>query len=61
MLLVDLDPQGNATSGLGLGKSGLTTRDLLAGKTTLIKAAKESSYKNLSVLPTECGTSNPRN
>ena len=53
VLLVDLDPQGNATSGLGLSKSGATTRDVLSGKTTLEKAAKESPYKDLWVLPTD--------
>lgn len=53
VLLVDLDPQGNATSGLGLSKTGLTTRDVLSDKVTLLKAAKKTAYKNLFVLPTD--------
>lgn len=53
VLLIDLDPQGNATSGLGLSKSGSTTRDVLAGRATLKSAVKESPYKNLYVLPTD--------
>lgn len=53
VLLVDLDPQGNATSGLGLQKTGATTRDVLAQKTELVKAAQPTAYKNLSVLPTD--------
>lgn len=37
VLLVDLDPQGNATSGLGLTRNdlGVTTYDVLSGKYTL--------------------------
>ncbi len=53
VLLVDLDPQGNATSGLGLPKTGATTRDVLSGKATLAETAKESPYKDLWVLPTD--------
>ncbi len=53
VLLVDLDPQGNASSGLGISKNGATTRDVLVGKSTLAAAAQESEYKNLFVLPTD--------
>lgn len=53
VLLIDLDPQGNATSGLGLGKAGATTRDVLSGKAKLSEAIQATSYKNLSVLPTD--------
>jgi chromosome partitioning protein len=53
VLLIDLDPQGNATSGLGLNKEGLTTRDVLFGKSKLSDSVKQSPYKNLWVLPTD--------
>ena len=53
VLLVDLDPQGNASSGLGITKSKSTTRDVLAGKAGLGEAVQASDYKNLSVLPTD--------
>ncbi len=53
VLLIDLDPQGNATSGLGFEKSGSTTRDVLAGKVDLKDAVQPSKYKHLSLLPTD--------
>lgn len=53
VLLVDLDPQGNATSGLGLPKEQAkqTTYDLLAGSTSLAKAVLETHVAQLYVLP----------
>jgi chromosome partitioning protein len=44
VLIVDFDPQGNATSGLGIDKNQLelTSYDLLFGKTTADKAIRES-------------------
>jgi chromosome partitioning protein len=53
VLLIDLDPQGNATSGLGLEKTGITVRDVLTKKANLAEAVKKTVYKNLSVLPTD--------
>lgn len=54
VLLVDLDPQGNATSGLGLHKADQEkgTYDVLLGGTTLDEALKEAGA-NLYVLPTD--------
>src|SRR5581483_9655451 len=53
VLLVDLDPQGNATSGLGLAKDGaaLTTYDVLGGRAMLAQAAQQSHVAQLHVLP----------
>lgn len=52
-LLIDLDPQGNATSGLGLEKTGKTVRDLLLGQAELSSVVRTSRYENLFVLPTD--------
>lgn len=59
VLLVDLDAQANATSGLGLEKleGGSVYRPLL-GEGTLAERVKETAFANLSVLPSEldlCG------
>ncbi|HEY5442003.1 MAG TPA: ParA family protein [Candidatus Saccharimonadales bacterium] len=51
VLLVDLDPQGNATSGLGLPKEvGATTYEVLGGRVSLAKAIQESHVAQLRVL-----------
>lgn len=52
VLLIDLDPQGNATSGLGVDKSGLTLHEVLLGKVEFSKAIRPTAYQNLSILPT---------
>jgi len=53
VLLVDLDPQGNATSGLGLTsqETKLTTYDVLLGRATLAKVVQETHVAQLFVLP----------
>lgn len=53
VLLVDLDPQGNATSGLGLAKETTqnTTYDVLVNKTPLAAAVQETHVAQLYVLP----------
>ncbi len=52
VLLVDLDPQGNATSGLGILKEAKqTTYDVLSGNATLISAVHQSHVAGLVVLP----------
>lgn len=53
VLLVDLDPQGNASSGLSVSKSKTTTRDVLSGKAKLSEAVQKTAYINLSVLATD--------
>lgn len=54
VLLVDMDPQANATSGLGIDKHSLTTTmyDVLFNSQEVSKAVKESKISNLFVLPT---------
>lgn len=52
VLLVDFDPQGNATSGLGLDKhTASTTLEVLFGKVSIDKAIQETAVENLFVLP----------
>ncbi len=52
VLLIDADPQGNATSGLGLDKEvELSTYDLLVNDTTLEETLKKTSIKNLTICP----------
>lgn len=53
VLLIDLDPQGNATSGLGLSKSKIkkTVYDVLIGRAEAHEAVVKTRFKNLSVLP----------
>ncbi len=52
-LLVDIDPQGNSTSGLGISKkeSVLSTYELLIGEAEPEKAVQHSEFKNVDVLP----------
>ena len=49
VLLIDLDPQANATSGLGMRANGASTHDLLDG-VPLAKLAKPTSVPNLDVV-----------
>jgi len=49
-LLVDLDPQANATSGLGRGANGVSTLDLLDGL-PLAQLTRPSSFPNLDLVP----------
>lgn len=54
VLLVDLDPQGNATSGLGIEKeqAAATSYELLLGQVSLADAVHETRLPGLYVLPT---------
>lgn len=53
VLLIDLDPQGNASTGLGISPEdrGITTYDLLVGEVDLREAAIESDVPNLFIVP----------
>lgn len=53
-LIIDFDPQGNATSGLGIGKETLekTMTDVALGEAGLSEVIVETKYKNLSIAPT---------
>ena len=49
-LLIDLDPQANATSGLGVRVNGTSTHDLLDG-VPLDELAKPTAFANLDLVP----------
>ena len=53
VLLIDMDPQGNATSGLGLQKSKIknTIYDVIIGHCDIKDAIIKTKFKNLSVVP----------
>ncbi len=53
VLLVDLDPQGNASTGLGIGadQRKWTTYDLLIGETELADVIQHTGLNNLMIVP----------
>lgn len=53
VLLIDLDPQGNASTGLGVAANEreITTYDLLVGDVDLRGAATETTVPNLFIVP----------
>lgn len=53
VLLIDLDPQGNATSGVGISKKMLkySINDVLLGDVTAAEATIVTEYENLSIIP----------
>lgn len=53
-LLIDLDPQGNATSGLAVSKDGLevSMTEVMLGQAALADVILGTKYKNLDLAPT---------
>jgi len=51
ILLVDLDPQANATSGAGAADFNTTIYDVLTGEASARSAITSTSVENLSILP----------
>jgi chromosome partitioning protein len=53
VLIVDLDPQGNASTGLGIGRAGRTrsTYDILTGAATLRDTIIETAVPQLKIVP----------
>jgi len=51
-LVVDLDPQANATSGLGMRANGTSSYDLLDGA-PLAELAKQTAFPNLDLVPSK--------
>ena len=54
VLAVDMDPQGNMTSGLGLDKESVdkTIYDLIIGNADVDEVLQEDALENLDILPT---------
>jgi len=57
ILLIDLDPQGNASTGLGIPRSDRTTGSyrLLTGDADLDEVVRETAIPNLSLVTAEAG------
>ena len=55
VLLVDLDPQGNATSGVGVSrkKVKISSYDLIIGQAKASEAIIDTGFKNLFVIPSQ--------
>lgn len=53
VLLVDLDPQANTTTGIGINKADVdkSVYDLLSDKADVYEAIIKTKFKNLSVIP----------
>ena len=51
-LVIDLDPQANATSGLGMRANGTSSYDLLDGA-SISELAKHTSFPNLDLVPSK--------
>lgn len=52
-LLIDLDPQGNSTTGIGIKKSSIerSTYDVITNRCSANDAIKPTKFKNLKILP----------
>ena len=50
-LLIDFDPQGNMSSGVGIQKKRPTIYDALAQKTSIKNTIYPTTVKNLSAIP----------
>lgn len=53
VLTIDIDPQGNTTSGLGIDKNNIknTIYELIIGQATLEDVIRKNIYDNLSIIP----------
>ena len=59
VLMLDCDPQGNATSGLGINKNTaeVTSYDILIGEATAQEAIVHTEYDRLDVIPSNVNLS----
>ena len=52
VLIVDFDPQGNASTGLGIGSRAHNSYTLLAGNSTADQAVQPTQVPRLDIIPT---------
>ncbi len=59
VLMLDCDPQGNATSGLGVdkNKAEVTSYDILIGEATAEEAIVHTEYQGLDIIPSNINLS----
>lgn len=50
-LIIDFDPQGNASSGVGVRKPQATSYDIIIGRHTATDAIIKTEFKNLDIIP----------
>ena len=51
VLIVDLDPQGNASTGLGIEQRDVSTFDVLTGAASILDAKVPTHVPRLSIIP----------
>lgn len=51
ILLIDSDPQGNATSGLGIEREGISLYDVYSGRCSFDDVIRQTSISHLSLVP----------
>ena len=53
VLLIDADPQGNSTSGLGISKRSVSASsyDLLTGRASAEQTVRKTEFKNVDIIP----------
>ncbi len=53
VLLIDADPQGNSTSGLGISKRNVaaSSYDLLTGRVSAEQTVRKTEFKNVDIIP----------
>lgn len=53
VLLIDLDPQGNATTGVGVNKGDIarSVHDVITGRCEVVEAIVRTKFKGLYLLP----------
>ncbi|WP_420861792.1 ParA family protein [Algirhabdus cladophorae] len=52
VLIVDIDPQGNASTGVGIDDRDFTIYDVLLDEASLKETVKETEFENLWIIPT---------